>query len=170
MKSVVLRASRGLRNSSGTGRHLFMQIQTSRFGSVEIDADDILVFPRGLFAFEGCRHWVLLADSHSELLGWLQCATLGSLALPVVSPRRYRPDYKVHVARHQLTPLEFSQFDQAYVLSILSKEDGQWTLNLKAPLVINLDRRLGRQLITGDDQPIAWPLPNLRHTSLRKSA
>jgi flagellar assembly factor FliW len=148
-----------------------MQIQTSRFGSVEIDADDIFLFPRGLFAFEACRHWVLLADTHSEHLGWLQCATEPAVALPVVSPRRYLPEYKVHVARSQLAPLEFSQFDQAYVLSILSKEDGQWTLNLKAPLVINFDRRLGRQLITGDEQPIAWPLPALsRRPVLRKSA
>jgi flagellar assembly factor FliW len=148
-----------------------MQIQTTRFGNVEIDADDILLFPRGLVAFEACRHWVLLADAHCEFLGWLQCATEAALALPVVGPRRYVPEFKVHVARSQLAPLEFAQFDQAYVLSILSKEDGQWTLNLKAPLVINFDRRLGRQLITGDEQPIAWPLPAIhRPAVLRKSA
>jgi flagellar assembly factor FliW len=112
-----------------------------------------------------------LADAQCEFLGWLQCATEAALALPVVSPRRYVPEFKVHVARSQLAPLEFAQFDQAYVLSILSKEDGQWTLNLKAPLVINFDRRLGRQLITGDEQPIAWPLPAIhRPAVLRKSA
>jgi flagellar assembly factor FliW len=30
-------------------------------------------------------------------------------------------------------------------------------VNLKAPVIINLDRRLGRQVVTLDEQPIALP-------------
>ncbi|HMC10031.1 MAG TPA: flagellar assembly protein FliW, partial [Pirellulaceae bacterium] len=44
------------------------------------------------------------------------------------------------------------------------------TLNLKAPLIINLDRRLGRQVITTDEQPVALPLVPAPPALLRKSA
>ena len=67
------------------------------------------------------------------------------VALPVVSPRRFVPEYSVHVGRGQLLPLEFTQFDQVYVLAVVSASDGDLTLNLKAPLIINLDRLLARR-------------------------
>jgi flagellar assembly factor FliW len=147
-----------------------MQISTRHFGSVEIDAEDILLFPRGIVAFEGCRHWVLLADDENHSLAWLQSVSQADVSLPVVSPRRFAPEYSVHVVRGQLIPLEFSQFDQAYVLVIVSQSDGDLTLNLKAPLIINLDRRLGRQVITLDEQPVAMPLVGSAPRALRKSA
>jgi flagellar assembly factor FliW len=147
-----------------------MQISTSHFGVVEIDVDDILLFPSGLVAFEDCQHWVLLADTDNPALAWLQSVSRPEVALPVVSPRRFAPGYSVRVSRAQLVPLEFSHFDQAYVLAVVGRSDGDFTLNLKAPLIVNLDRHLGRQVITSDDQPVALPLPTTAALPLRKSA
>ena len=155
-----------------------MQIHTQHFGLVEIELDDVLLFPRGIIALEDCRHWVLLADAGNAALAWLQCVTQPEIALPVVSPRRFAADYQVRVTRGQLAPLELSQFDQAYVLAIVSRGDRELTLNLKAPLIINLGRRIGRQVITTDEQPLALELPTRTSvprqdnpvTALRKSA
>src|SRR5262245_59532991 len=147
-----------------------MHIETSHFGPLEIDVEDILLFPHGVIAFEDCRHWVLIADAQNAALAWLQSVSQPELALPVVSPRRFAPQYRIHVAKGQLVPLEFSQFDQAYVLSVVSHSDGDLTLNLKAPLIINLDRRLGRQVITTDEQPVAQVLTSRAPALLRKSA
>jgi len=147
-----------------------MQIQTKHFGPIEIEVDDVLLFPRGLIALEECRHWVLLADAENAALAWLQCVTQPEIALPVVSPRRFVPDYQVRVTRGQLFPLELSQFDQAYVLVVLSCGDRELTLNLKAPVIINLGRRIGRQVITTDEQPVALELPMRTAAPLRMSA
>jgi flagellar assembly factor FliW len=147
-----------------------MQIDTSRFGAVQIEADDILLFPHGLIAFEDCRHWVLLSDAENESLGWLQSVSRAEIALPVISPRRFVPGYQVRVARSQLLPLELTQFDQAFLLTVVSQEDDSLTVNLKAPIVVNLDRRLGRQVITADEQPVAQPIGQPMRTPLRKSA
>ena len=79
------------------------------------------------------------------------------------------PDYRVRVARNELAAIELDDFDRAFVLSIVAKNAGRLTLNLKAPLLFNLDRRLGSQVVTTDEQPLQWDLstPLLR---LRKSA
>jgi flagellar assembly factor FliW len=146
-----------------------MQISTSHFGTIEIEADDILLFPRGVIAFEDCRHWVLIADAENDGLAWLQSIGRPEVALPVVSPRRFSPGYAVRVARGQLLPLEFSQFDEIYVLTVVAASDGDLTINLKAPLLINLNRRLGRQVITSDEQPVAMTLSRAPQ-ALRKSA
>ena len=146
-----------------------MKINTSRFGSLEINPDDIILFPVGMPAFEDCRHWVLLADSSNDAVGWLQCITRLEIALAVVSPQRFVPDYRLRVSREELAPLQLEDVHQPYVLCIISKNQSELTINLKAPLVINLQRLLGRQVTSSDDQPLQFVL-SLQSTQLRKTA
>jgi len=146
-----------------------MQINTSRFGLIEIEPEDILLFSRGLFAFENHRHWLLLADAHNDAVAWLQSVSDPEVALPTVSPRKFVPGYQVRILRTQLTPLELAALDHAFVLNVLSQNAGQLTVNLKAPVIVNLDRRIGRQIVTVDEQPLQLTLPALA-LPLRKSA
>lgn len=146
-----------------------MELNTTRFGCVQIEPDDILLFSKGLVAFEDHRHWVLLTDPDSNAVAWLQSVSDPSVALPLVSPRRFVPSYQVRLARSQLTPLELAALDRAFVLTILGKHNGELTVNLKAPVIINLDRRIGRQVVTSDEQPVRLRLPS-EAVPLRKSA
>src|SRR5207248_5198087 len=86
-----------------------MEITTTRFGSVAIEPDDVIFFPTGILGLDGCLHWVLLADAQSDTLGWLQSTTHCDVALAVVSPRRFVPDYQVRIARGELAPLAIEQ-------------------------------------------------------------
>jgi flagellar assembly factor FliW len=146
-----------------------MLISTTRFGSVSVKTDDIVTFPTGLIGYESCRRWVLMADAETESVGWLQSVHLPEVAFAVISPRRYLPDYQVRVNRSQLVPLDMASVDQAFVLNILAINDGQLTVNLRAPLIINLSRRLGRQIITSDEQPLQFEL-SAASVKLRKTA
>jgi flagellar assembly factor FliW len=146
-----------------------MKIDTTRFGCLDIVPDDLLQFPAGLLGLEDCRHWVLLADAEHSALGWLQSTLRPEIAFAVVCPRRFVPEYQVRVSRGELSPLCLTEVREAQVLSILGKNERGLTLNLKAPLVINLERRLGRQVITNGDQPIQYPLVS-DPAPLRKTA
>ena len=146
-----------------------MQIKTTRFGGLEIEAEDVIRFPAGLLGLEDCRHWVLLADVQNNALGWLQCISRAEVALAVVSPRRFVPGYQFRVFRSELAPLELSEVQAAQVLTIVGKNERAITLNLKAPVVINLARRLGRQVIANGDQPVQFELTT-QTAPLKKSA
>jgi len=146
-----------------------MQIRTTRFGVLELGADDLLSFPTGLLGLEDCRHWVLLADAQNESLGWLQSTSKPEVAVAVVSPRRFVPTYQLRVARNELEPLQLARVRDAQVLVIVGKNEQGITLNLKAPLVVNLERRLGRQVVSNADQPLQYPLSS-PPAQLRKSA
>ena len=145
-----------------------MKIETTRFGKLDVEAEDILHFPAGLIGLEDCRNWVLLADAQNDALGWLQSTTQGDVALAVVSPRRFVPDYQLRVARGELAPLALAEVKQAKVLVIVGKNEQSITLNLKAPLIINLHEQLGRQVVTTSEQPIQYELH--AQQPLRKSA
>lgn len=146
-----------------------MRITTSRFGRIDVDAADLIRFPSGLPGLEDCREWALLADASNDALGWLQCTTRGDVALAVVSPRRFVPDYQVRIPRSELTPLALSDIRQAQVVVVVGTNDTTLTLNLKAPIVINLEARTGRQVVASGEQPMQYRLSPDR-TPLKKSA
>lgn len=146
-----------------------MKIHTTRFATIEIEPDDILFFRNGIIGFEDCRHWVLLADSANSSVAWLQSMQHSDVALPVVSPRRFVSGYQVRLEPTDVNLLQLSEVEQAFVLSVVSRNDESLTLNLRAPLVINLDRRIGSQVITVDAQPMQYELAALP-TTMRRSA
>ena len=146
-----------------------MKIHTNRFGPIEIEPDDILFFRNGLVGFEDCRHWVLLADTDNSSVAWLQSMQHADIAMPVVSPRRFVADYQVRLEPTDVDTLQLTSVEQAYVLGIVSRDEDVLTLNLRAPLVINLDRRIGCQVVTVDPQPLQYELATLP-VNLRRSA
>jgi flagellar assembly factor FliW len=131
-----------------------MRISTTRFGSLTIEDGDVLTFVDGLIGMEDCRRWVLLADAENSALGWLQSLDRPEVALGVVSPRRFVPDYQVRVARREIAPLGLENPNEAQVLVIISRADEALALNLKAPLVIHLAGRIGRQIVARDDHAV----------------
>ncbi len=146
-----------------------MNINTTRFGPVGIEPDDVVHFAEGLLGLPTCKEWVLLADAESDALAWMQSVDRPEIAFAVVSPRRFVPHYQIRVAQRELEPLEFDCLSEAQVLVILGKSENGVTLNLKAPLVLNLENRLGRQVITNGELPVQYEL-GTGCAALRKSA
>lgn len=146
-----------------------MRITTSRFGRIDVAAGDVLHFPSGLPGLEDCRSWALLADATNDALGWLQSTTRGDVALAVVSPRRFVPDYQVRIPRSELTPLALGDMRQAQVVVVVGTNGTSLTLNLKAPIVINLETRTGRQVVASGDLALDYQLSADR-PSFKKSA
>lgn len=146
-----------------------MLLNTTRFGNLQVESDDLFLFGAGIIGFEALRRWVLLADAQNDAVGWLQSASQPETAIPLVSPRRFVPDYRVRVSQSSLDALEISETDHTFVLNVVARNANGLTLNLKAPVLFNLDRRLGSQIVTTDDQPLQWDL-QLPILKLRRSA
>lgn len=136
-----------------------MLIRTTRFGTITVQSDDVIRFPAGILGFEDCRSWVLLADAANDSLGWLQSTTRVETALPVVSPRRYVPDYRFRIYRSELEPLGATSLEEIQVLSVVSHSESGLTLNLKAPILVHLKNRIARQIVVNDDHSLQFLLP-----------
>ena len=88
----------------------------------------------------------------------MQCLDRPEVALAVVSPRRFVPDYRVRVARRDVEPLGLNSVDDAQVLVILNQVEDCLVLNLKAPLVLYAALRIGRQIVAKDDHAVQHPI------------
>jgi flagellar assembly factor FliW len=139
-----------------------MEVRTTRFGSIQVNADDLIRFPEGLPGFADCRDWVLLADGKNAALAWLQSVERPDVAFAVVSPRRFVAGYRLHVARQELEPLQLNDLRSARVLAIVGRNSRSITLNLKAPVILNLERGLGRQVIANGE----WSVQHELQTSV----
>jgi len=135
-----------------------VRIDTTRFGGLEIVEDHLLSFPAGMLGLEDCKQWVLLADTSNDALGWLQSAERPEIAMAVVSPRRFVSDYQVRVPRREIEAIEIQDPSESQVLVIVGKNERSITLNLKAPLLLNMEQQLGRQVIVTSDLPVQYEL------------
>lgn len=147
-----------------------MLVTTTRFGQVQTKQEDIIVFPQGLIGFEASRQWLILPDPENSEVLWLQSLAQPQVALPLVSPRRFAPEYKVGVSSRSLAPLHLRSSDRVFIMNVMSKSGKTLTLNLRSPIVINLTKRLACQVITTEAHPLALPISLGRATTLRMAA
>jgi flagellar assembly factor FliW len=130
----------------------------------------VIYFPTGLIGFENTRHWLILGDPGSPDVVWLQSTTQPQLALPLVSPRKFLPDYKVSLSQRQVSALQLRSTDRLFVLLVLSKTGKTLTANLRGPILVNLTGRLAIQTVVSDSLPLALPLVQGQTGSLRAAA
>ncbi len=130
-----------------------MVIQTSRFGAVKLTAEDVLEFPEGILGFATLNKFVLLDDPNDEIFAWLQSCEVPGIAFPILEPELFVQNYQVLLTKHDMDALSMIANDRTRYFAIITiPEDATlMTANLKAPIVINIDKRLARQCVLQDN-------------------
>jgi len=125
-----------------------MQIDSTRFGTLEVRDETVLTFPDGLIGLPG-RRYALLAQSERTPFYWLHSVDHPDVAVPVTMPWLFFSDYEVRVPDEDAAILGLADPGSAEIFCVVraaaSLED--FTINLAGPVVVNSDRRLGRQII-----------------------
>lgn len=131
-----------------------MKIQTSRFGVIEAEPDDLIDFPEGLLGFNSLRKFVLLDDPTDDIFAWMQSCEEPSIAFPILEPELFAQNYKVSLNKHDMEALKLqtSEGFRTFVVITIPQDPTQMTANMKAPVVINVNRRLARQCVLQDNQ------------------
>jgi flagellar assembly factor FliW len=129
-----------------------MQINTTRFGPIESDESRMIHFPLGLLGFETLQRFLLIDSDEVAPMRWLQAVDDPTLAFLVVEPQLFFPDYKVKVPGDDRKVLELAKEEDAVLacLVVIPDDPSQMTINLLGPLVLNPDKRLGKQLVLHD--------------------
>jgi flagellar assembly factor FliW len=127
-----------------------MNVQTTRFGVVEIDDDRVITFPSGLLGFSSYTRYVLLQPDANAVFFWLQSLDAPELAFVVTDPSAWVPGYEVPIRREQMDELSLARVEDAQVLTIVNKREGVLSANLQGPLVINTASMRGQQLVLAE--------------------
>jgi flagellar assembly factor FliW len=131
-----------------------VKIATRKFGEIEIEAGKILMMPEGLPGFPGFEKFVLIEDSKTKPFCWFQSVEEPNLALVVMSPFVFKPDYRIDLndlvkSRNWTVGKEGLLI---YVVVNVSVRDKVKTVtaNLMGPLIINPSTNEVIQFIISD--------------------
>jgi flagellar assembly factor FliW len=127
-----------------------MDIETSRFGRISFDEDQIIRMKRGLIGFVDRTRYVIVKPSPASALVWYQSVDDPHLAFVITSPRLFAPDYKLHFGEGVLEALEAEHQRELTVFVLVTIPAGhpeQMTANLIGPLVVNFKKGLAEQLV-----------------------
>ena len=127
-----------------------MKVQTTRFGSVEVEAARVLEFPSGLLGFSSYTKYALLQPDEEGLFYWLQSTEAPELAFVVTDPSTWVPEYQANIRREQMEELSLGDLDAAQTFVIVNKYDHALTVNLQGPILVNLASRKAMQLVLVD--------------------
>src|SRR5215217_4678099 len=124
-----------------------MHIQTTRFGNITINEQEVLTFPKGLIGFAQLVRYVLLPAPQNEGFYWLQSLDDADLAFLVTDPAPFFKDYDVPIREETQQDLQLADTKDGRLLVICNRA-GEWlTGNLLGPLVIHTATRMGLQVV-----------------------
>ncbi len=152
-----------------------MKAVTRVFGTIDIADDKIITMEKGMIGFPELTHFALIFDEEKKdkafKIMWLQSMDDGNIAFPVTDPIHLVEDYKPSVSEEIIAPLGEMTDDNTYLLSTVTvpKNVEDFSINLKAPIVINMDTNKGAQVITEDDYPVKYKIYDLLKANKEKA-
>lgn len=139
-----------------------MQLETVHFGIIEIDEKEFIYFPEGIPGFETSKKYVLIGnDGEETVFFWLQSVDMPDLCFVVTDPFMVYDGYGVDVDDDDVALLKITDANKVLSLAIviIPEDINEIRVNLKAPILINVDKKLGKQVIQkNDDLPIRYYL------------
>src|SRR3989339_1909025 len=126
-----------------------MEVNTTRFGVLEIDESSIIRMPKGPIGFEKQKDYCLIQHRPDTNFRWLQSVDEPGLAFVVVDPSEFFTDYEIELSDTEAEKLRLKDADDAMVLVVVTINDrGQEiSANLAAPVVVNSKELIGAQVV-----------------------
>ncbi len=138
-----------------------MKIQTTRFGELEVNKDDVINFKDGILGFDNLKRFFVVDPGDQTLILWLQAVDDAAIAFPIIEPKIFKPDYTVKLVPAEFTSLELEDLGAASIYTILTIPQvvTEMTANLKAPIVINNKSKVARQIVLQDSKlEVRYPM------------
>lgn len=138
-----------------------MNIETKYHGSVEITENEIISFPSGIPGFLEETEFIFIPFTEDGLFQILQSVKTANIAFVLANPFTFFPEYDFQLDDSALEVLQLEKPEDASVYSILtvSEKMEESTANLQAPIVINKQTLVAKQVIlTGTNYNTKHPL------------
>jgi flagellar assembly factor FliW len=132
-----------------------------RFGECTYTEIEVVHFPWGLPGFAGLRRFLLISVDEAEGYCWLQSLDDTKVALPLCDPWSLFDDYEAPLPLYAKQSLALERPESFCVMCVLVARPGsETTINLLAPVIINLETRLARQVTLENQRySVRTPLP-----------
>lgn len=126
------------------------KLKTKPFGEIEVDETQELTFPSGLFGFENYKKFYILENPESPFI-WLQSSDEHGLAFILIHPMQFKSDYVLKILENDYNDIEIKDKEKElldFVVVTIPADPSEMTANLQGPVIININKKLGKQAIS----------------------
>lgn len=137
-----------------------MKIKTAYMGEIEINPSQIIEFEHGLPGFEDEKEFIQLLLSKESAYQILQSVNTAGLAFIITSPYMVIADYSFKLDEAVTQTLDIKSDNEVAVFVFVTLKDTleNSTVNLKAPIVFNIENQKAKQVILEEDYSIRHQL------------
>jgi flagellar assembly factor FliW len=121
-----------------------MLIETSRFGTLDLDEKVFIEFPWGIPGFEQIKRYVLLEHREGPFQ-WLQAVDEPGLAFVVCEPEAVGVRYSVPHEKALSIRLEASEDLVVLIMVSFDRQQKRMSPHWRGPMLFNSSSRLGSQ-------------------------
>jgi flagellar assembly factor FliW len=136
-----------------------MKVETTRFGTLDVDEKKTVYFTQPILGFSDCQRYIIIEGPGEGKIWWLQSCDRPELAFIVMDPLQVVPDYEVRLDASEVDDLQLERAEDARLLTIVVVPDDRSKVrtNLRAPIVYNPKTNLAKQVVLqNSDYPVQY--------------
>ena len=125
-------------------------IDTQRFGKLTSEPEEVVRVPDGILGFSEHKEYVILEHNPGSPFYWLQSMEDPNLAFVIINPLLVMENYVQNLSatdRKHFEGIGEGRIEVCALVTIRTDPVRQMTVNMMAPLVIDIPSRVGRQVI-----------------------
>ena len=138
-------------------------IVSSKLGEISYTEADIITLSSPILGFPDLNDFLLISNEKSYPFLWFQSVQDKHICFILVEPELFVPDYKPKLNKRELKILgaEEESAIKLFCIVVVPDQPKNATMNMRAPLVVNVEKKLAKQVILEDDKfQIKTPLFN----------
>jgi flagellar assembly factor FliW len=131
-----------------------MKLETKYHGILNYGEEDVITFSKGLPGLQELNKFILIDFEENPVFKILHSIENEEIGLVAVSPFDFIGDYEFELRDSVVERLKIKDSNEILVLNTvtLSSKVEDITTNLKAPIIINTNLKLGEQIILDNEK------------------
>ncbi|PLX71397.1 MAG: flagellar assembly protein FliW [Denitrovibrio sp.] len=130
------------------------KIVSGKLGEIEFSEADVITLSAPILGFPDLNDFILISNDKSYPFLWFQSVQDANICFILVEPDIFYPDYKPDLNKREAKILGAEENSEIKLFGIVVVPDQpkNATVNLRAPLALNMGKKLAKQVILDDDK------------------
>jgi flagellar assembly factor FliW len=131
-----------------------MKFKTKLFGELDYLPESVIHLEEGLIGIGDKKRFLLIESEDFKPFAYLQSLDDPTFSLVVINPLLVEQNYRFYIHDDDLRSIDITDLNQILMLAlvVLASDIRHVTVNLKAPIVINIgDKRAKQVILLNDD-------------------
>lgn len=126
-----------------------MTFKSKRFGEIDAPEEKVIRFKDGIPGLDCMKRCILIKVEETLPFYWLQSLEDGNVALPVIHASIIDEAYSLSVDDSVFEELQIEREEDLLIVNVavIPQDLPGMTANMAAPLLINIEKNIGRQVI-----------------------